>query len=251
MKLAYAQHVYKALAADNADCVDIITFNHDLLIENEIYKRVRLRARWCLERGYDSFSVNRKLLRTSLPTIFPQHSPDCDHSRPIQLHKLHGSLNWIVRIRGRTPTHSMLTGQTGGYEVLVSQRRAIPAVLKITSTSSSGRRSTGYTWPVIVPPIYAKQPLIRAFMPSVWTDARRALETADRVLFCGCSLPQIDTEAEKLFQRSITGNTDLPWVGLIDPSPETARRYVQILRETPIRRFATVDGFLEQRQPWT
>jgi hypothetical protein len=240
-----------ALAADVADRVDVITFNHDLLIENEIYKRARLRARWCLERGYGTFSVDRQLLSTSAEAVFPDHSDDCDHARPIQIHKLHGSLNWIVRIRGRQPTHSMLTGQVGDYQVRVSQRRAVPGALRMVSTGSGGRRSTGYTWPVIVPPVYAKQPLIRAFMPSVWSDARSALEGADRVLFFGYSLPQIDVEAEKLFQRSISRNVELPWVGLIDPAPDAARRYAQILPEKPLRRFATVDSFLQQHEPWS
>jgi hypothetical protein len=239
-----------ALAAEIADQVDIITFNHDLLIENEIYKRARLRARWCLERGYGSFSTDRKLLRPSSAAVFPAHSADCDHDHPIQIHKLHGSLNWIVRIRGREPTHSMLTGQTTGYDVKVSQRRAIPGALTISSTGPGGQRSKGYTWPVIVPPVYAKQPLIRAFMPSVWTDARDALQAAARVLFCGYSMPPIDVEAEKLFQRSIAGNPALPWVGLIDPSPEAARRYAQVLGEMPIRRFANVESFIDQQQPW-
>ena len=89
-----------ALAAEIADQVDIITFNHDLLIENEIYKRARLRARWCLARGYGSFSTDRKFLRPSSAAVFPTHSTECDHTRPIQTLKLHGSLNWIVRIRG-------------------------------------------------------------------------------------------------------------------------------------------------------
>jgi hypothetical protein len=145
----------------------------------------------------------------------------------------------------------MLTGQSTGYDVRVSQRRAIPGALRITSTGPSGRRTTGYTWPVIVPPVYAKQPLIRAFMPSVWSDARSAIEAADRVLFCGYSLPQIDVEAEKLFQRSIAANRGLPWVGLIDPAPEAARRYAQILGEMPNRRFASAKSFLELQQPWT
>lgn len=240
-----------ALAAEIADQVDLITFNHDLLIENEIYKRARLRARWCLERGYGSFSTDRKLLRPSSAAVFPAHSDECDHARPIQIHKLHGSLNWIVRIRGREPTHSMLTGQATGYDVRVSQRRAIPGALTISSRGPGGRRSTGYTWPVIVPPVYAKQPLIRAFMPSVWSDARAALEAADRVLFCGYSMPQIDVEAEKLFQRGLAVNAGLPWAGLIDPAPEAARRYAQVLGHMPIRRFANVESFLAQEQPWS
>jgi hypothetical protein len=152
-----------------------------LLIENEIFKRRRLRARWCLERGYGTFSEGRERVRATSTSVFPYHSDDCDHARPIYIHKLHGSLSWMVRIRDREPTHSMLTGQATGSDVLVSTRRAVPGALRVRSTAPGGRRSTRYTWRVIVPPVYAKQPLIRAFMPSVWSDARAAVETADRL----------------------------------------------------------------------
>jgi hypothetical protein len=43
-----------AAAASVADELTVITFNHDLVIENEIFKRARLRERWCLDRGYGS-----------------------------------------------------------------------------------------------------------------------------------------------------------------------------------------------------
>jgi hypothetical protein len=237
-------------AADVADELDVITFNHDLLIENEIFKRARLRPRWCLDRGYGSFSVNRPLVQTRRAPIFPAHTQDCDHSRPICIHKLHGSLNWVVRIRGRQPTHSMLTGQVAGAEARVSRRRAVPGALRIVSRGQSGRRQTSYTWPVIVPPVYAKQSLIRAFMPSVWGDARAALEQADRLLFFGYSMPLIDIEAEKLFQRATVQNTRLPWVGIVDTSAATIHRYAGVLAKSPLRRFPNIESFLSQQRPW-
>lgn len=238
-----------ALSADTAGEVDVITFNHDLIIENEIVKRARLANRWCLEQGYGTFSNGRTFISTRA-SMFRKHSRDCDHARPIVIHKLHGSLNWLVRIRGRAPTHSMLTGQTGSATARVSRRRSVPGALQIRTTGRTGKMQTSYTWPVIVPPVYAKQSLIRAFMPSVWADARQAIEHADRVIFFGYSMPSIDIEAEKLFERAIAKNTRLPWVGVIDPAPGTVERYAQVLREEPLRRFAHVDHFLDQGDPW-
>jgi hypothetical protein len=236
-----------ASAAEEADELDLLTFNHDLLLENEIQKRARLAKRWCLERGYGNFSNGRSHLQASAE-LFPLHGPDCDHGHPIRIHKLHGSLNWIVRIRGREPTHSMLTGGVTSADVLVSRRRSVPGAL---SLKGAGRRSRWYTWPVIVPPVYMKQPLIRAFMPSVWDDARTALQTADRILFFGYSLPATDIEAEKLFERSIATNAIAPWIGLIDPSSETVKRFAAILPTTPLKRFPTADSFLEGSGPWS
>jgi len=86
-----------AAAADPAERLTLITFNHGLVIENEIFKRARLRRRWCLERGYGLIGDEMVLLRSGISGAdFPVHSPDCDHSRPIEVLKLHGSLSWVV-----------------------------------------------------------------------------------------------------------------------------------------------------------
>jgi hypothetical protein len=60
-------------AADRAGSVTVITFNHDLVIENEIFKRARLRDRWCLEQGYGSLGRDMELLRSGVVGAdFPQ-----------------------------------------------------------------------------------------------------------------------------------------------------------------------------------
>jgi hypothetical protein len=223
--------------------VDVITFNHDLVIENEIYKRARLRNRWCLDEGYGSFSNGKALLGSS-SAMFPSHGPDCDHTHPINVHKMHGSLNWLVRIRGREPAHSVLTGSGGPADVMVSRQRSIPGALRVRMGGTKGRQMW-YTWPVIVPPIYGKHSLIRAFMPSVWDDARVALESSDRVLFCGYSMPPADIEAEKLLQRSVAKNPSLPWVGIIDPGTATVARFVDAMPGVALRRFPSVKSFFD------
>ncbi len=93
-----------AAAADIADRVTIVTFNHDLLIENEIYRRARLQRRWCIDQAYGSFGEGLERVTTGGRPEFPSHDDDCDHDRPIRILKLHGSLNWIVRMHGRQPT---------------------------------------------------------------------------------------------------------------------------------------------------
>ena len=105
-------------------------------------------------------------------------------------------------------------------------------------------RQRWYVWPVIVPPIYSKHSLIQSFIPSVWSEAREALSSSDRVVFCGYSLPAADIEAEKLVQRSLGSNLNLPWIGVIDPAPGVAGRYVGLLPDKPLRRFPNIDAFL-------
>src|SRR5439155_26504315 len=91
-----------AAAADAADTVTVITFNHDLVIENEIFRRRRLQSRWCIDNGYGSIGGTMTALRSGVPgEDFPAHDSGCDHTRPINILKLHGSLNWVVRAQGR------------------------------------------------------------------------------------------------------------------------------------------------------
>jgi hypothetical protein len=231
-------------AAEVAERVDIITFNHDLVIENEIAKRARLAARWCIERSYGSFSEGRTLLVAQGIARFPAHSDECDHEHPIVIHKLHGSLNWYLRIRAKEPTPGVLAGEVTSPDVMVSLESALREIRSVRMRPTGRGRQSWYVWPVIVPPVYAKQSLIESFMPSVWRDANEALAESDRVLFFGYSMPQADIEAEKMFQRTIRGNASLPWVGVINPAPEVMMRYTSLLPKTPIRRFHNADSFL-------
>jgi hypothetical protein len=83
-------------------------------------------------------------------------------------------------------------------------------------------------------------------MPSVWTEARDALTSSDRIVFFGYSLPPGDIEAEKTVQRTISSNTAAPWVGVIDPLPSLTARYGALLPRRPLRWFPTADMFLER-----
>jgi hypothetical protein len=235
-----------AAAADSASRVDIITFNHDLVIENEIYKRTKLRRRWCITQSYGSFGFGRPFLETPGSSMFDNHSAECDHSRPIVIHKMHGSLNWWVRIRGREPTPGVLAGQVGGSapDVMITRERTLRDVQRVRMRPAGAGRSLWSVWPVIVPPVYAKQSLIESFMPSVWTDARDALTMSDRIVFFGYSLPQADIEAEKTIQRTISKNVLAPWVGIIDPAPALTARFGKLVPERPLRWYPGAETFL-------
>lgn len=236
-----------AAAAAAGDRVDVITFNHDLVIENEIFRRAQLRGRWCIDHSYDTFSSGRTFLQTPGQPLFPRHGQvACDQARPIVIHKMHGSLNWYVRIRASEPTPGVLTGRsTGGPpDVMISAVRSVREIRRVRMRPTGAGRQSWYVWPVIVPPIYAKQTLIQSFMPSVWTDARSALDNCDRLLFFGYSLPPADIEAEKLFQRAIKANQRLPWIGIVDPATSVLTRYAELMPDASIRRFPHAEAFL-------
>lgn len=230
-------------AAGCADRVDIVTFNHDLVIENEIFKQSRLQRRWCIERSYGEFGTDKTFLETQGLPMFPLHSEDCDHVRPLVVHKMHGSLNWWIRTRSREPTPGVLAGDVTAPDIMITRERNLRDVHRVRM-KPSGKGSSWNVWPVIVPPVYNKGPLIDAFMPSVWSEARDALSQSDRVVFFGYSLPLGDIEAEKAVQCALALNTHTPWVGVIDPNPQLTARYGQLLPSTPLRWYPSASSFL-------
>lgn len=233
-----------ANAADAADEVTVLTFNHDLNIENEIQRRARLRQRWCLEEGYGTFSAElRPTSALGAPAaVFQRHANgNCDHSRPIRVLKLHGSLNWVNRINSQRPTANFLAGSSNS-PIHLLERRVITS--RQTMLGAGGGRTRWLTWPVVIPPVYAKQAL-RARINAVWQDSRDALEQADRVVVFGYSLPVIDVEAEKLIERALARNFTARWLDVIDPAPGTATRYAALSSGSrPIRWYPTVAEFL-------
>jgi len=78
----------------------------------------------------------------------------------------------------------------------------------------------------------------------VWDQAKVRLEQADRVVFIGFSMPHIDVEAEKLFERALAQNQALPWMDVVDPAPEAAARYAGVSPGFPLRWYPNLDDFL-------
>jgi hypothetical protein len=236
--------------AENDDDLSVITFNHDLVIENEIFKRARLRKRWCLDQGYGTYVAG---LPVTAPTgrgfaKFPGHDATCDHTRPITVYKLHGSLNWYVKMRGQTPARGLLSGSSASTKIEVTRRRTLAAQITVTNRKTStgrGGRTRWSTWPVVVPPVHEKDAIIRATIQPVWDEARSALARADTLVFCGYSLPMLDTGAERLFQRALNSSPSVPWVNVIDPSPGVTTRYAALAPRMPLRWYPSIATYLD------
>jgi hypothetical protein len=232
-----------AEAARSADELVVITFNHDLLIENEIFKRAQLRRRWCLDNGYGSLGPTLDVLGPiGGAPVFPVHEDGrCDHVRPITVLKLHGSLNWVVRLTSRRPTANFLRGKAGDRPIMLLTRRQIRE--RQTVVRSGTGRKRWDTWPVVVPPVYAKQAL-RSAVQATWDDARAALVAAERVVFFGYSLPGIDIEAEKLIERALT-KSPAPWIDVVNPAPAAAARFAEVSRTVPVRWYPGLRDFFD------
>ncbi|MGB7686784.1 MAG: hypothetical protein WBL45_13505 [Solirubrobacterales bacterium] len=222
-----------AVAAGIADELTIITFNHDLVIENEIARRHPLNQRWCIDQGYGSVSSSLSPLvpidSEKASKLFHFHEQDaCDHSKPITVLKLHGSLNWNVRINSSRPTAHFLANGGGRRPVQLVTRRQIANRSTFHRASGGKGRTEWAMWPIIVPPVYAKQALRPAALKQVWNDARQAIQEADRMLFFGYSLPSLDVEAEKLFERGLLRNDKINRLDVVNPSPAAAGRFAEV-----------------------
>lgn len=235
-------------AARNADSLSVVTFNHDLVIENEIERRAKLRARWCLDQGYGSISSELNPLNPteSSEPIFRLHNEgDCDHGRPITLLKLHGSLNWVMRINGARPTARFLQTGGGNRKLHLSTRRQIMfREIYMRGKGSSGR-SQWQLWPVVVPPVYAKQAMRAETLRSTWADAGAAIRSADRIVFYGYSLPQLDVEAEKLVERALLQNKIGAWIDVINPAASAAGRFAAVAKSVPVHWYPNLQRYLE------
>jgi hypothetical protein len=234
-----------ASAADVSRELTVITFNHDLVIESEIVRRRRLASRWCLDHGYGRLSELLDPLFAYGGSYrhyprFPVHADnECDHSRPITILKLHGSLNWMVRLAGDRPTARTLSGQAGAKDTiyLLTAREAENQTARFRRDEPGPGRRQWRMWPVIIPPVYSKQTL-RQVIRVAWDEARDALEDADRVIFFGYSLPLIDIDAEKLFERSLARNRSLKC---------SSRYHSAEPRRTAARGGSDGGGYLEKR----
>ena len=232
-------------AAQRAEKVSVITFNHDLVIENEIFKRVRLRRRWCLEKGYGHVAARfSRITRPGSGPVFPQHTLSCDHTRGLQVLKMHGSLNWYVTYRGgRYPTPGQLLGTSRRTPILYATYRRV--IAQQFRHRVAGQASSP-TWPVLIPPIYGKEEMIRRLLPEVWNDARNALKRAERIVFIGYSLPIVDIQAEKTLQRALADNTFAPRVDVVNPSPAAAARYAALVPTKSLRWYPSVKCFIDE-----
>jgi hypothetical protein len=220
----------------NGTKVTVITFNHDLLIE---YALSQMSARrcgnvWCLHHCY-GFHEPLETCFSKLETF----DYDCpgnpeDH---IQVLKLHGSANWVFRTRGRYPTPDFARRPR---TLLLWTNEVIPAGIdRITSKSRDW-----YLWPLVVPPIYEKQGLIRNELESVWNKAASALRSATRAIFWGYSFPRADLHARYFFQAAAQDNIALRKPVLINPDPVSHAEMCQILNPGKVTHFQDVKDYL-------
>ena len=118
----------------------------------------------------------------------------------VGLYKLHGSLNWL-----RCPTCSSLThtGTIKGASYPAQQR-----------TRCQTPNCNAETIPIVIPPTFFKV-MSDFHLAQVWHRAELALLEAEKIFFCGYSLPDADMHIRYLLKKAEVNRGSTPDVFIV------------------------------------
>jgi hypothetical protein len=214
-----------------------VTFNQDLLIEKALEAATATtRYRnlgWDIRHAYGvKFSARLSMVHGSRQF----HTSASPPVSPIQVLKLHGSMNWVYRVRSAEDVRNALRTPNRKLKVVND------SVLYDQLTDRSTQRSVPVL-PLIVPPVYEKSTHIRNVLKPVWAKATEALREADTLVVFGYSCPDADQAARNMIRRAFHQNNSVDHVHIIDPNPQAAGRIGSLLQAQVVTRYSTVADF--------
>jgi hypothetical protein len=216
--------------------VSLITFNHDLLIENALARLPdsRYSGAWCFKHVYGLPDMD------TISDESEQYDKDCsgNRGRHVPIFKMHGSCNWVYRTRKRYPSAQVARGDR--TLVLWTNKKLSQA----TSMGWSKGRSSWHMWPLIVPPVYEKHSYITGDLRSIWNSAAVALTDATRVVFWGYSFPRADLHARYFFSSIAQHNSALKRPVLINPDPQSQDELWSVLQPRQVEHYRDIEAFL-------
>ncbi len=230
------------------ETLTILTFNHDLLIENELLTLPKRYGALALEPLYGVAGLKRLDYPPS-PDIFDRVLPTGTTPLPVALHKLHGSLNWVMTSTTKDPVPGTLFPREGSSaakrKLYLVQRKQITDGRQLKTGTTTGR-NTWYLWPLVVPPIYDKHRITAMdILRDVWDSARIAVETADRLVLVGYSMPDADVSSRQMLRRAFTANADLDAVDFVNPDVGLATKINAYVRPEVIRAYRDLPGYFK------
>ncbi len=218
--------------------LSVITFNHDLLIENALAELPASRhpGAWCLHHAYG--------LPTDIEPISDSSdsfSNDCPghRDRHIPIFKMHGSCNWVYRTRNEYPSAQVARGNR---TVLLWTNKKLSQSTHVNW--KRGGRSRWHIWPLIVPPVYEKHSYITGDLKRIWDSATVALSRATRVIFWGYSFPRADLHARYFFRALAHRNAALKSPILINPDPQAEDELWSVLQPLKVSHYKDIEAFL-------
>jgi hypothetical protein len=222
----------------------VVTFNQDLVIENVVARLPRQSDRWCLSSLYGDVTLSQLFATESGASVFNHHAAGCVHNPPIELLKLHGSLNWGLQSTTEDPSLGTVFPRGKNRTVHVTNRRRVRVGGMMRSHRPRGR-NRWHLWPLLVPPIYDKQRVVgMQFLQTIWDKASVAISQADRLILVGYSLPESDISARQLLRRSFATNQKLNSVTLVNPDPTMVPKVQRVLGCQVLHVYADLPNYL-------
>ncbi len=197
----------------------IITFNYDLVIERALgalHGRNCEFGRWI----YGGSSVAAPAGSAKVPRIY----------------KLHGSSNWRVS-RGQFSVR-----QKGWVDF-----EQFPGYLGHRAAKKHIAPEEQPEFPIMLP--YWDKKIEADPWRSVWRAAAVPLLEARNIIIWGYSLPPTDIKAREFFEQTITNQTPRR-LCVIDPSPDTKRRWGNLVQSGADWSYSCIEEFFAHPPPW-
>jgi SIR2-like domain len=170
-----------------------LSFNYDILLDNALTD-ARNRCGYDLDYGIDF--ANFEFLAGDANEWDP---PQRDRS--LLLLKLHGSLNWL-----HCPTCVDLT---------LTPKEKGAAWILTDPANARCRRCGTLAVPLVIPPTYFKA-MSNFHLRAVWRHAEKKLTHANRLVFCGYSLPDADMHVKYVLKRAEVNRGTTPDVYILN-----------------------------------
>lgn len=223
--------------------IDIITFNQDTHIEKtleELQKTKKYSAYGTLFSFPDCYRVLDAHSRLSKPPDkVSTFSVGTGGATGIGVYKLHGSLNWYSTHTSQNVPKGAILSRTKKFKI--TPRRSI----QLGMTFNSGKRKL-YAFPLIIPPVNHKAAIIHEDLHPLWKEAESRLRNADEIIVFGYSCPPTDFESANMLRRATNSGVNPQSFVVIDPSPNTFRRYVDVTCLNHLAFFRDCDAYIEK-----
>lgn len=214
--------------------VAVLTFNYDICVDMALY-RANLGPNYVIDSS-------------------PQKH------QAIDLHKLHGSLNWATEketgvIRPLHLHHYFQKYSIHGFDERSEVRLPIGSHLVEYFTRHATPAIDVESEPVIVPPSWNKADYHEA-LSTIWSSAANHLSEAESIFIIGYSLPETDSFFRHLYALGSVGKSALRRIVVFNPdaSGETDKRFRALLGPGSVARYEylpmTFDQSIDHIRQW-
>lgn len=216
------------------DTITFVTFNQDLLIEKALdaTKRTKTYAAlpWDIRQAYSMQFGSWASYGAGQQTFVQGSDPS------IRVLKLHGSLNWVYKVRSGSDPRNSLRSPSGEL-VAIAEKRVLTSL----------RYKPGKRWvdviPLVVPPIYEKVSRYGEAVAPLWQEAVDAISAAECVVVFGYSFPDADFGARAMFHRAFYANSKLQELHVIDVDPAVAANASRLFEVGCMHYYCDVPSF--------